>query len=270
MHKSLLPKIRLEAKPAGLQFKPTASAIARFDKTLRAAAAKPDDGEIEILGEIGDSGWSTTFTTASMVKDRLKSLGRAPVLVTINSPGGDAFEGIAIYNLLREHPGKITVNVLGLAASAASIVAMAGDSIKMGEAAFMMIHSAWGVVVGNESDMREMADVLDGIDQAVASLYAARAGMAKDKVRVLMQKETWMSAADAVRDGFADIAVAEPAQPQPKAAATRLPIFAATPTALLAASGNRQGQVVRLSAFASPGVAGSPVASRPGAVYLKP
>lgn len=251
MNRSKLPCIRLDAKPAGLKFRPPESAIARFDKSIRAAAATPAAGEIEILGEIGDSGWSSDFITASMVKDQLKALGRAPVLVTVNSPGGDAFEGIAIYNLLREHPGNITVNVIGLAASAASIIAMAGDTIKIGEAAFLMIHSAWGVVMGNENDMREMANVLDAIDQAVAGLYATRSGMPKGEVLALMQKETYMTGADAVASGFADIAVAEA---KPKAARTQ-PIFALAPPALLAASGTTQRPAVRLSA-SLPGASG--------------
>lgn len=250
--KSIFPKIRMDAKPAGLKFKPPASALARFDKSIK--SEKKADGEIEILGEIGESGWVTEFTTAKMVKDQLKAIGKAPVLVTVNSPGGDAFEGIAIYNLLREHQGKITVHVLGLAASAASIIAMAGDTIKVGEAAMLMIHSSHGVVVGDQGDMREFADLLDSIDRAVASLYAARSGKSEDEVLELMRKETWMSGPEAVKAGFADIALGD----GKKKTNNRItsPVFAHVPKELLAASGDRQHPVVHLS-VSLPGAAGS-------------
>lgn len=265
MNRATLPRIRLDAKPAGLKFHPPASAIARFDKSIRSAAPKAD-GEIEILGEIGDSGWGGECTTAKMVKDQLKAI-KGPVLVTINSPGGDAFEGIAIYNLLREHAGKVTVNVLGLAASAASIIAMAGDTVKMGEGAFLMIHSSHGIVVGNQADMREFADLLDRIDREVASLYAARTGKSQPSILELMQKETWLTAAEAVKSGFADVAVAD--DKKKTKAATQSAISASVPTALLAASGDRQRPVVRLSA-SLPGASGKPAARRPGVVYLNP
>jgi HK97 family phage major capsid protein len=251
--KPVFPRIRMDAKPAGLKFKPPASALARFDKSIR--SEKKSDGEIEILGEIGESGWSSEFTTAKMVKDQLKAIGKAPVLVTVNSPGGDAFEGIAIYNLLREHQGKITVHVLGLAASAASIVAMAGDTIKVGEGAFLMIHSSHGIVVGNQGDMREFADLLDSIDKSVASLYAVRSGKSEADVLEMMRKETWLSGAEAVKAGFADVAVAD--DKKKAKAATEQAISASTHPALLAASGDRQRPVVRLSVH-SPGASGKP------------
>lgn len=252
MNKSTLPLIRMGAKPEGLKFKPSESARARFDKSISLAAkAAPVEGEIEILGEIGECFWTDNFTTAKMVKDKLKALNGDPVLITINSPGGDAFEGIAIYNSLREYSGKVTVNVIGMAASAASIIAMAGDTVKMGEAAFLMIHSAWGVVMGNESDMREMADFLDQIDQAVAGVYASRSGLPKAEVIDMMKKETWMTAAQAVDQGFADSTVKDK-----KASSHAVPLSAAVHPSLLAAPGNRQGPVVRLSASA-PGASGN-------------
>lgn len=250
--KPIFPRIRMDVKPAGLKFKPPATAISRYDPAIRSAAKA--DGEIEVLGEIGESGWSSEFTTAKMVKDQLKAIGKAPVLVTINSPGGDAFEGIAIYNLLREHQGRITCNVIGLAASAGSIIAMAGDEIRMGAAAMMMIHSSHGIVVGNQGDMREFADLLDSIDRAVAGLYAARTGKSESDVLELMKKETWMTGPEAVKAGFADIAAADEKK-KPKSAA-RTPVFASVSPGLLAASGDRQRPAVRLST-SLPGASGS-------------
>ncbi|HSW83563.1 MAG TPA: head maturation protease, ClpP-related [Usitatibacter sp.] len=266
MNRTTLPRIRLDAKPPGLKFKPPASALARFDGSLRSAAKA--DGEIEILGEIGDSGWGGDFTTAKMVKDQLKAIGKAPVLVTINSPGGDAFEGIAIYNLLREHPANVNVRVLGLAASAASIIAMAGNTVTMGEGAFLMIHSSSGLVMGNQADMREFADLLESIDSSVADIYAARTGKSKAAVTAMMQKETWLSADEAVAAGFADVTL--PADKKKAKAAAESAISASTPLALLAASGKQQRPVVRLSA-SPPGASGKPAAvRRPGVVYLNP
>lgn len=266
MKRETLPRIRLEAKPAGLKFKVTPEARARYDWSIKAAATKAD-GEIEVLGVIGEDPWGGECTTAKMVKDQLKSIGKAPVLVTINSPGGDAFEGIAIYNLLREHAGKVTVNVLGLAASAASIIAMAGDTIRMGEGAFLMIHSSSGLVMGNQQDMREFADLLQSIDDSVANLYAARTGKSVAAITEMMEKETWLSAGEAIKSGFADTSISD----DKKKAKASLPsaISASAPPALLAASGDRPRPVVHLSAF-PPGASGKPAARRPGAVYLKP
>lgn len=251
--KKPLPNVRLDAQPAGLKFRAPQSAVSRWDKRMAAAKA---DGEITILGEIGESYWSDNFTTAKMVKDQLKALGKDPVLVTINSPGGNAFEGVAIYNLLREHPGNVTVNVIGLAASAASIIAMAGDKVNMGEAAMLMIHSAWGIVGGNQEDMRAFADFLDAIDQSVAGLYAARTGMSSDDALELMRNETWMSAADAVAKGFADTVTKSKKGAN---AALDIPIHAALPGAR-AASGAQRSGAVRLSI--APGASGPQSTSR--------
>lgn len=265
MNRASLPSIRLEAKPDGLKFPPSKTALARYDRTLKSAAKAPS--EIEILGQIGEDPWGGECTTAKMVKDQLKAIGKAPVLITINSPGGDAFEGVAIYNLLREHSAQITVNVLGLAASAASVIAMAGDTIKMGEGAFLMIHSSSGIVIGNEADMREFADLLERIDTSMANLYAARTGKPAAEISEMMKKETWLSAADAVKSGFADVAVAD--DKKKAKAALDSAISASTPAALLAASGKQQRPVVRLSAF-PPGASGKPKARRTGVVYLNP
>jgi ATP-dependent Clp protease, protease subunit len=125
----------------------------------------------------------------------------------INSPGGDFFDGVAIYNLLREHPKAVTVKVMGLAASAASIIAMAGDEIHMGAGTSLMIHNAWGVVVGNANDMRESADTFATFDSAMLSIYAARTGGDEKAIKKMMDAETIMSADDAVAKGFADSVV---------------------------------------------------------------
>lgn len=237
-----LPVLRLE-RSEGLKFKTPQSALARWDKNIR--AAKATGGEIAILGEIGDPMWGGI--SAGMVKEALAAIGNAPVLVTLNSPGGDAFEGIAIYNVLRAHSAKVTVNVIGLAASAASVVAMAGDTVNMGEGAFIMIHSAWGLAAGNQQQLREFADVLNAIDQSIAGLYASRTGLTAEECLALMQAETWLPAEEAVAKGFAD-SVTKDAKKSAKNQSTQVH------AGLLAASGDRRA-VVRLSAT-PPGASG--------------
>jgi HK97 family phage major capsid protein len=242
--RAVFPRIRMQAKPDGLKMRAPQSAVMHYDASIRSASKA--DNEIEILGEIMPPAYAEMFggTSAKMVKDRLKAIGKAPVLVTINSPGGDAFEGIAIYNMLRDHGAKISVDVLGMAASAASIVAMAGDTIRMAEATKMMIHSSHGVVIGNRDDMIQFAELLDGIDADAAALYAARTGNTQDKVLAMMKKETWMNGEQAVESGFAD---SYDKKKKPKSAAHQ-PIFASVSPALLAASGDTARPTVRLSA----------------------
>lgn len=152
---------------------------------------------IDLYGEIGMWG-----INASDFRRSLKDAG--DINLRVNSPGGDVFDGIAIYNDLIDHKGKVTVTVSGLAASAASIIAMAGDEIRIAESAFIMIHNAWGLVVGNRHDMREMADVLDGIDKALARIYAQRTSVGIRTVTQMMDDETWINGKDAVEQGFAD------------------------------------------------------------------
>jgi HK97 family phage major capsid protein len=254
-----LPSLRLPPADvkSKVKFKTPASVMARWDRTLK-PMAKADDSiaSIDILGEIGDSMWGGI--SAGMIKEQLDAIGEAPVLVTLNSPGGDAFEGVAIFNLLRDHPGKITMNVLGIAASAASVIAMAGDETTMGEAAFLMIHSSWGFVAGNQADMREFADLLDALDQAVAGLYASRTGLAQDEILTMMRAETWLSGSDAVEKGFADIAISSDPKSKPKTRQTASrPVFASfLPNGSLAASGDRRPEV-RMSASSRPGAAGT-------------
>jgi ATP-dependent Clp protease protease subunit len=126
---------------------------------------------------IGQDPWTGEGVTSKADRGALRPSARSDVTVNINSPGGDFFEGIAIYSLLREHPHNVTVKVMGLAASAASIIAMAGDKIEISDIGFLMVHNAWALAVGNRHDMREAADTLEPFDDAMAGLYAARAGV---------------------------------------------------------------------------------------------
>jgi ATP-dependent protease ClpP protease subunit len=197
------------------------------------ASAKPifrasvqDDGALEMLvyGDIVDSptlsmleawGYPTDgLISASSVKQQIDAAGGySKIRVRINSPGGDAFEGIAIHNLLRAQAKPIETCVDGVAASSASIIAMAGDVRKMGHNAMMMIHNAWSACTGNGDDMRKMADTLDKVSASIGQTYADKTGISMDKIKSLMDEETWMSADDCVRDGFATEIADPPAEP---------------------------------------------------------
>lgn len=179
-------------------------ALDRWNPGIRAAAEDAEERAISIYDVIGYDYWTGEGVTAKRVAAALRSLGAGPVTVNVNSPGGDMFEGLAIYNLLREHKGEVTVKVLGLAASAASIIAMAGDTVQVARAGFLMIHNAWVMAVGNRNDLREFADTLEPFDRAMADIYAARTGQDQKAMAKLMDAETWIGGSDAVEEGFAD------------------------------------------------------------------
>ncbi|MFC4623838.1 head maturation protease, ClpP-related [Daeguia caeni] len=201
-----LPEARTFPRPQNYQWDAPSDVLERWAEHPFVAAPDADaDATISIFDVIGDDGWTGGGVTAKRISAALRSIGNRDVIVRINSPGGDMFEGIAIYNLLRAHPAKVTVEVLGWAASAASIIAMAGDDIRMGFGSFMMVHNAWGVVIGNRHDMREAANLFDQFDAAIADIYQARTGMERADIEQLMDAETFMSSEQAVEYGFADV-----------------------------------------------------------------
>jgi ATP-dependent protease ClpP protease subunit len=205
-----LPEARTFARPQSYQWDAPSDVLTKWAEAPIAAAAVSDaDTTISMFDIIGEDGWTGGGVTANRISAALRSIGNRDITVRINSPGGDMFEGIAIYNLLRSHPAKVTVEVLGWAASAASIIAMAGDEIRMGLGSFMMVHNAWGVVIGNRHDMREAATLFDQFDAALADIYEARTGMERADIEQLMDTETFMTAAQAIENGFADIVDAE-------------------------------------------------------------
>jgi ATP-dependent protease ClpP protease subunit len=167
-------------------------------------AVATGDNVITMFDMIGEDFWSGGGVTAKRVTAQLRAIGDRPVTVQLNSPGGDMFEGIAIYNVLREHSQEITVQVMGMAASAASIIAMAGDRIEIGAASFFMIHNAWVLAIGNRHDMAETAAFLEPFDAAMRDVYAARTGLKADDVAKMMDAETWLSGQAAIDKGFAD------------------------------------------------------------------
>ncbi|OKL45015.1 head maturation protease, ClpP-related [Pseudovibrio exalbescens] len=197
-----LPKARLTSRQ-GLQSAISDAVLQRWNPDLQASSEETDGNVISILDPIGDN-WLSEAVTAKGVARRLEGLGDNDVVVTINSPGGDFFEGLAIYNLLREHKAKVTVKVLGLAASAASIIAMAADEIQVGRAAFLMIHNTWVCACGDRHAFADVAEWLEAFDKSAVSIYAARTGIKAADLHAMLDKETWISGEKAVQQGFAD------------------------------------------------------------------
>lgn len=164
------------------------------------AAANPGGAEIYIYDEIGYWG----ITAADFARD-LKSLGDVSQIdLHINSPGGSVFDGTAIYNLLQNHKASVTVWIDGIAASMASVIAMAGDRIIMPENALMMIHNPWGGAVGDAEELRKQADVLDKVKASLLSVYTSRTGLSEEEVSAIMDAETWYTGDEAVEAGWAD------------------------------------------------------------------
>ena len=180
-------------------------AFERWNPGLRAALVEDEeDRSISVYDVIGYDYWTGDGVTARRIAAALRSLGAGPVTVNVNSPGGDMFEGLAIYNLLREHKGDVTVKVLGMAASAASIIAMAGDTVQIARSAFFMVHNSWVIAAGNRNDLRETADWLEPFDAAMADIYAARTGADMKAIGKLMDAESWIGGSAAVEQRFAD------------------------------------------------------------------
>jgi len=163
------------------------------------AKAGEDATTIYIYDEI--SAWGVT---AKDFIAELRKVSAKTIHLRLNSPGGDVFDGITIYNALREHAATVKVQVDGLAASIASIIAMAGDEIRMAKNSFMMIHFAWAWAAGNATEMRKLADTLDKIDTTLVTTYQDKTGASQRDIRQMMADETWMSADEALANGFAD------------------------------------------------------------------
>jgi len=198
-----LPQASVPNRPRNFHWDPPSDALSRWAE-FPLAAASDDEATISIYDVIGEDWWSGDGFTAKRASAALRAIGARDVTVNVNSPGGDMFEGIAIYNLLAQHKGKVTVNVMGLAASAASIIAMAGDQINMGTGSFLMVHNAWGVAIGNQFDFAEAADLFAGFDSALVDIYEARTGQKRSDIAALMKAETYLRPAEAMARGFAD------------------------------------------------------------------
>jgi ATP-dependent protease ClpP protease subunit len=166
------------------------------------------NGEVHLFGDVGDT-WDGDCFALSDVAHALAMHGDGDVTVRLNSGGGIATEGMAIYSLLKAHQGKVNIVVDGVAASAASLIAMAGDTRAMRDGAVMMIHDPATITVGNVDAHQKKAAVLDKLADNYAGVYGRAAGKSTADARKIMKAETWMTAQDAVEQGFATSVLAE-------------------------------------------------------------
>jgi ATP-dependent Clp protease protease subunit len=194
-----------------------------------------DEAEILIYDEIGFWG-----IVASDFKRALAQVDAKTIHVRINSPGGSVFDGIAIYNALREHPAHVVTHIDSLAASIASVIALAGDEVKIAKNAYMMIHDPWTVTIGNAEQLRKDAGLLDKFSQTILDVYAARSSEKPDDLKQLMHDETWLTADEALDMGLVD----EVVDTSDVKAQFDLSVFAHVPAAL-AGSGNTEPPNIR-------------------------
>ena len=160
--------------------------------------------QIDIFGDIVSEKWFDEETSAVSFRDALKELGDVSTInLSINSGGGSVFDGIAIYNMLKSHKATVNVYVEGLAASIASVIAMAGDTITMRSGSMMMVHMPWTLSQGNAEEMRKTADTLEKTGDSIVDIYSERTGISSDDIRNIMNDETWLSAEEAVEQGWA-------------------------------------------------------------------
>lgn len=173
-------------------------------------ARSESEADVLIYEQIGEDFWGDGISAKRLVQD-LATLDVERINLRINSPGGNAFDGQAIYNALVRHPATVTTYIDGVAASIASVIALAGERVVMAENALFMIHDPWGIAVGNVEDMMKMADLLDKCADTLVTVYARKSPRDRAELRDAMRDETWFSAAEAAEWGFVD-EVEEPVQ----------------------------------------------------------
>lgn len=180
-------------------------ASARMKPYFKASVQSDNVLELRIYTEIGADMFGNGLT-AETVAEALDQVGDScnRILLRINSPGGDCFEGVAIRSLLRSQNKPIDVCIDGLAASAATIIAMAGDNIQMAPGAMMMIHDAWSICIGKDTDMHQMGDVLTKVSSSIAEVYVERTGQTVDELSAVMDREAWLTGKECIDMGLAD------------------------------------------------------------------
>ncbi|MGW7232861.1 head maturation protease, ClpP-related [Pseudomonas fulva] len=185
----------------GLRSEMSPRALDKWNPAIQAAVENTSE-TITIYGVIGED-WYGEGVTVKRIDAALRAIGDREVTVYINSPGGDMFEGIAIYNRLREHKQKVTTKVLGMAASAASVIYLAGSERQVASSAFLMIHNCWTFLSGNRHYLRDVSDDMEEFDAAMADLYAETSGQPVEDMAELMDDETFIRGKRAVELGLA-------------------------------------------------------------------
>ena len=166
-------------------------------------ADTPTVRTLYLNGVIAEESWFDDDVTPQLFKDELES-GTGDIEVWLDSPGGDVMAATQIYNMLKNYNGKVTVKIDSLAASAASVVAMAGDEILMSPLSLMLVHNPLTIAAGNVNDMQKAIDMLDEVKQSIINAYELKTGLSRAKISHLMDCETWLSAKKAVELNFAD------------------------------------------------------------------
>lgn len=156
-----------------------------------------------LCGSIADESWYDDDITPKAFREDLNA-GQGDVVIWINSPGGDCVAAAQIYNMLMDYPGNVTVKIDGIAASAASVIAMAGTQVLMSPTALMMIHNPLTVAIGDSAEMQKAIDMLSEVKESIINAYEIKTGLSRAKLSHLMDAETWMNAKKAVELGFAD------------------------------------------------------------------
>ncbi|MGN4124882.1 head maturation protease, ClpP-related [Lysinibacillus sphaericus] len=161
-----------------------------------------DETVLTIYGDIGESFWYES-TSANDIDRALKEVKTSNITIRLNSPGGDAFDGISIYNRLKDHQAKVKIIVDGWACSAASIIAMAADELIMNTGAMIMVHEAWTIAIGSKTDMQKTIDMMTKLDESLLDIYMTKAQITRDEMKQFVINETWFTADEAVAIGFA-------------------------------------------------------------------
>ena len=181
-------------------------------KNQIAAEDTPSDRTLYLDGAIAEDSWFDDDVTPKIFKDEL-NLGSGDITVWINSPGGDCVAAAQIYNMLKDYPGKITVKIDGIAASAASVIAMAGDTVLVSAVSMLMIHNPSTIAMGDHTEMQKAIDMLDEVKESIINAYVLKTGLSRARLSHLMDAETWMNANTAIELGFADGLITRNAPP---------------------------------------------------------
>lgn len=192
--------------------------------------ASRDTADVYVYGDIG--GWWDGIKPEDIAKE-IAELDVGTLNVHVNSPGGVVFDGMAIYNAFAAHKAKVVMNIEGIAASIASVIVMAGDEIKIGESANMMIHKPWSFMIGDADEMRAEAEILDGLEQGIVDIYKARTEHDDATLKAWMKVETWFRGQGAVDNGFADEVIPNKTKEKKAARSALLKLYQHTPSDLI-------------------------------------
>lgn len=177
-------------------------------------ASEQEERVLELYGTIAEESWFDDDVTPQMFRNELFS-GKGPITLWINSPGGDCIAASQIYTMLMDYPDEVTVKIDGIAASAASVIAMAGTKVLMAPTALMMIHNPATITMGDHEDMKRAIEMLDEVKESIINAYEIKTGISRIKLSHLMDAETWMNANKAIELGFADEVLKDEKQSEP-------------------------------------------------------